>query len=165
LIDEIANSYSLVVNDLRQLIGDIPEEQMTEQFGGAANHATWTIGHLIHSAQAIGIEMGLSPWLPAWWEIKFGTGSIPCAAKEEYPSKSELLASLQDAQARILDRLRALGEDGLKQPLPDIRHRDTLPTLGHAVAHILCAHTAMHVGQLTVWRRCLRLDSGSPGKY
>jgi hypothetical protein len=38
-------------------------------------------------------------------------------------------------------------------PLPDRMHRDKFPTVGHAVVHILTAHTAVHVGQISCWRR------------
>ncbi len=35
--------------------------------------------------------------------------------------------------------------------------RGQFPTVGHAVLDILTAHTAMHVGQITVWRRAMGL--------
>jgi hypothetical protein len=41
------------------------------------------------------------------------------------------------------------------QPLPDGRYREMFPTLGHAVTHVLTAHTAAHIGQVIVWRRVM----------
>jgi hypothetical protein len=48
-------------------------------------------------------------------------------------------------------------EDGLAQPLPDERYRHIFPTIGHALLHILTAHAAVHVGQVSVWRRAFGL--------
>ena len=40
-------------------------------------------------------------------------------------------------------------------PLPDEACRAIFPTLGHAVVHILGPHAAVHVGQISVWRRVM----------
>ncbi len=157
MIDEIVRSTSLSINDLRRLLEDVPEEMMTRQIDEVINHPAWVIGHLIHSCEAIGGEIGISPWLPNEWQQKFGTGSTPSEVRQQYPAKGDLLNSFADAQRRVVARLNEIGEQGLSAPLPDTRYRETFPTLGHAVLHILAAHTALHVGQVTVWRRAIGL--------
>ncbi|MGD9633677.1 MAG: DinB family protein [Pirellulales bacterium] len=157
MIDEIVHSHSLVINDLRRLIDDVPDEKMTMQVDTVVNHPAWVIGHLTYSFEAIGGELGITPWLPKVWAGKFGTGSTPVAERESYPSKVDLLKLLADAQQRVVSRLNAIGEPGLSQPLPDIRYREIFPTVGQAVVHVLTAHAALHVGQLTVWRRAVGL--------
>jgi hypothetical protein len=78
---------------------------------------------------------------------------MPTSDRSAYPPKPELLAALADGQARIADRVSALGDAGMSAVLPDARYRATLPTVGHAVVHILTSHAAVHVGQVSVWRR------------
>lgn len=153
MIAEILNSYSLSLRYLRQLVADVPDEMFTDQRSGAVNHPAWVIGHLTYSAEAIGGEIGLAPWLPGDWAPRFGTGSVPTADRQMYPDKAALLDSLSDAEVRLSDRLLSIGDDGMMDPLPDIRHRESFPTIGHAVLHILTSHAAVHIGQLTVWRR------------
>jgi hypothetical protein len=102
--------------------------------------------------------MGIGPWLPREWKELFGTGSTPVDKSDVYPSKDELLAGLADGQNRVAKRLAELGESGLAAPLPDQRHRAMFPTVGHAVLHILTSHAALHVGQITAWRRAVGLD-------
>jgi hypothetical protein len=136
-------------------VADVPEEMISQAAVGAVNHPKWTIGHLIYSAQALGGELGIQPWLTADWQRKYGTGSTP---QHDGPSKVELLALLNDAQQRVVASFTAIGEAGMSQPLPDARYRDTFPSLGHAVLHVLSAHTASHVGQLIVWRRAAGLE-------
>ena len=142
---------------LRRLVADVPDEIMTRQAHHVVNHPSWVIGHLTYSCQAIGGEMGLDPWLPEHWETDFGAGSTPTDELARYPKKAALLAALADAQQRIVSRLKSIGESALEEPLPHERHRPVFPTLGHAVTHILTSHAAVHVGQLTVWRRAVGL--------
>jgi hypothetical protein len=159
MIAEITNSYSLALDYLRRLVADVPEEMWARQAGGVVNHPAWVVGHLVYSAQAIGGEMGLAPWLAADWADRFGTGSVPLPERERYPSSADLLAARAEAQRRVLGRLAELGEAALAAPLPDARHRATFPTLGHAVLHILTVHAAVHVGQVTAWRRAVGLGA------
>jgi hypothetical protein len=155
VIAVILNSYLLLLSWLRQLVADVPDDMFTAQRAGAVNHPAWVIGHLIYSAEAIGGEIGLAPWLPADWASRFGTGSVPTADRQTYPNKASLLDSLSDAEVRLRDRLLSIGDDGMMEPLPDIGHRESFPTIGHAVLHILTSHAALHIGQLTVWRRVM----------
>ena len=121
------------------------------------NHPAWTIGHLVYSCQQIGGEIGLEPWLGNDWKLQFGTGSTPIADPTAYPDKPTLLLALDEGQRRLSDKLTSTKEGDRAQPLPDVRYRSQFPTLGHAVLDILTAHTAMHVGQITVWRRAMGL--------
>jgi hypothetical protein len=157
MIAEIICSYARTLDYLRQLISDVSDEQLTRHTSLAVNHPAWVVGHLVYSCQAIGSELGIDPWLPSDWAKQFGTGSKPVEGKENYPSKQELLDALSDGQKRVTDRLIALGEQGMSAPLPDERYRMMFPTIGHAVLHILTVHSAIHVGQVTVWRRAVGL--------
>ena len=153
MIAEVLNSYKLNLDYLRLLIADVPDERLAEQPGGAVNHPLWTIGHLVYAAQMIGTETGLPTWLSDDWPARYGTGSVPSNERSVYPSKDGALSELADAERRLKEHLQALGDGAMQQPLPDVRYRDMFPTVGHAVTHVLIAHTAAHVGQLIVWRR------------
>ncbi|MCA9056284.1 MAG: DinB family protein, partial [Planctomycetaceae bacterium] len=156
MVHENLNSYGMTLDYLRQLLADVADERLTDQSGGAVNHPAWVLGHLVHSTQAIGGELGLDPWLAEEWSQRFGTGSLPVADRSAYPLRGELLGALSDAQARLEMRRHELDDARMSVPLPDERYRETfptVPTLGHAVLHILTAHAAVHVGQVSVWRR------------
>jgi uncharacterized damage-inducible protein DinB len=128
---------------------------MVGQVGGVVNHPAWTLGHIAHSFEAIGGEVGMAPWLPQDWAERFGAGTTPVNDPTAYPDKVTLLDALDDGQKRLNGRLAQMSADDLSQPLPDARYRDRLPTVGHALLHILASHTAMHVGQMAVWRRAM----------
>lgn len=154
---QILTSFRLNTKALRELIDEVPDDLLGTPAQGAPNHAVWTLGHLACSLEAIGGEMGIEPWLPETWHTRFGQGSTPAEADATHPNRAELFAVFEDAERRIVDRLQSMTPAALAAPLPDARHRERLPTVGHAALHILCAHTAHHVGQLSVWRRSLRV--------
>jgi hypothetical protein len=158
MIAEALNSYELNLLFLRHLVSDLDSKQMVQQPENVPNHPAWTIGHLLYSCQQIGGEVGIPPWLPDGWGHTFGTGSTPIADPSAYPDKEALLRALDDGRQRLAAALTGKGEAGLVEPLPDARHRQRLPTIGHAVLHILASHTALHLGQLTVWRRVMGLE-------
>jgi hypothetical protein len=113
----------------------------------------------VHSAEAIGVELGIQPWLPDDWRVQFGTGSCPGPDSTAYPPVTELLDRLEDAHQRLHRHLRTLRTEDLSKPLPDVQYRSVYPTLGYAALHVLSAHTAFHAGQLMVWRRAMKLPT------
>jgi len=153
MIAEILRSFGLTLDYLNRLVADIPDEAITKQPSGAVNHPAWILGHLTFSCQAIGGEIGLPAWLPDDWKDRFGTGSTPNKTRSDYPSKQELLAALADGRRRLETRLHGMSESEMERPLPDESHQAMFPTVGHAVLHILTSHAAVHVGQVSVWRR------------
>lgn len=162
MTNEILNSYALTLREVRALVADLDAVQMVYQPAGVSNHPAWTIGHLVQSCELIGGEMGLEPWLPVHWPEKFAPGSKPVPVVEEYPDKSTLLSFLDDGEERLQRALAATTEADLARPLADERYRDVLPTIGHAVLHILAGHTAIHLGQLKIWRRAAGFNVPAP---
>jgi uncharacterized damage-inducible protein DinB len=156
MIPELVGSFDRSLAFMRGLIADLSDEEMVLQPPGAPNHAAWTLGHVIHSCQAIAGELGVAPWLPDDWEARFGYGSAPAAAADSGDScKVALLAALADAAERLRAVLLATDESRLKDPLPDEKAREILPTLGDALLQVISAHTAFHAGQLAAWRRAI----------
>ncbi|MEP3480249.1 MAG: DinB family protein [Fuerstiella sp.] len=158
-IDSVVHSFSYNLNFLRDQVADVPEADMVAQPNGIRNHPAWVIGHLTYSCQAIGSELGLPSWLTQTWAQQFGTGSVPASTvpADSDDCKANQLAALADAEGRIIDALLRMSDQQLDRPLPDEDFRKLLPTIRHAVTQILVAHTAYHVGQLTLWRNAMNL--------
>lgn len=157
MVPSIIKTFELTLDFLRRCVADLDEQQMSTQPCGVVNHPSWTLGHLAYSCQALGGELGLTPWLGEQWPEKFATGSAPSA--DGYPAKHELLSTLDDAWSRIRQALESADQKFLSQPLPDVRYRHIFPTRGHAVIQILGAHAGYHAGQLSAWRRAMGLPT------
>jgi uncharacterized damage-inducible protein DinB len=156
MIPELVSCFDRSLAFIRDLVADLSDEEMILQPSGVPNHAAWTLGHVIHSCQAIAGELGVRPWLPDDWESHFGYGSSPDhVAASEHSRKAALLVALTDAGDRLRAALLQTDESRLKDPLPDEKAREILPTVGHALLQIVSAHTSFHAGQLAVWRRAI----------
>ncbi len=155
MIPELVSCFERTVTFLHESVADLSDEDIVLQPPGVPNHAAWTLGHVIHSCQAMAGELGVHPWLPGDWESRFGYGSLPAAVASQYPGKAALLAGLDEAGRRLRTALRELDQAALAEPLPDEQVREILPTKGHALLQIVAAHTAYHAGQLAVWRRAI----------
>jgi uncharacterized damage-inducible protein DinB len=155
MIPEVVSCFERSVAFIQESVADLSDEELVLQPPGVPNHAAWTLGHVIHSCEAMAGELGVEPWLPTDWESKFGYGSSPAALVQERPSKAALLAALAEASHRLWTALLRLDETALAEPLPDERVREMLPTKGDAILQVVAAHTAFHAGQLAAWRRAI----------
>lgn len=149
----VLHSFAYSLDFVRELLDDVPDELMTHQPTGIPNHASWTVGHLTYSCQAIGGEIGMPEWLPGDYRLKFGTGSKPQAERNQYAPKSEALEELRSSAELVAKVVGQLTSEQLDCPLPDERFRLILPTIRHALTQVLVGHTGNHVGQLSLWRR------------
>ena len=155
MVPELVGCFERTVAYLRESVADLCDEEFVLQPPGVPNHAAWTLGHVIHSCEAMAGELGVEPWLPRDWESRFGYGSSPAAVTAQHPTKAALLAALAEASQRLCTALRAVDEAALREPLPDETVRAMLPTKGDAILQVVAAHTAYHAGQLAVWRRAI----------
>jgi hypothetical protein len=48
-----------------------------------------------------------------------------------------------------------LNDGRLDAIFPDESLRPTFPAVRHAFTHVMLAHTAHHIGQVTVWRKAM----------
>jgi hypothetical protein len=158
-MDAVLHSFAYALDFLREQVADVRAADMVAQPSGIRNHPAWVIGHLTYSCELLGGVVGLTPWLPADWARRFGTGSVPVADAGVYEPKDVALAMLGEAQAHITDAVRRLGDPELDAPFPEESHRAVFPTVRHALTQVMVGHTANHVGQLTVWRRAMGLPA------
>ena len=72
MVPELIECFERTVAFLQASMADLSDEDIVLQPPGVPNHAAWTLGHVIHSCQAMAGELGVEPWLPREWESQFG---------------------------------------------------------------------------------------------
>lgn len=153
MLEAALKTFALNLDFARRLVEDLDGAELCAQPAGHPTHGAWTLGHLAYSCQAVGEEIGLTHWFDEPTAALFRPGSKPTADASRYPAKADLLKLLADGAARVEAAITALGPAGMAKPLPDVRFRKTLPTVGHAVVYSCCGHAALHAGLLVAWRR------------
>jgi uncharacterized damage-inducible protein DinB len=160
MMDLVRPSYNFNLVYAQKLVTDVADDQMCAQPvpGRVLNHAAFLLGHLAWASEN-GLKFlgGESARAEEWKEL-FGTGAKPLADRSRYPAKAALLQALEEAHAHLAAAVGKATTEALAQPAPE-RLRGRFPTVGHALLGLMTSHEAMHLGQLSAWRRALGLPS------
>lgn len=153
----VLHSFAYSLDFFREQLADVTAHDLVAQPNGMVNHPAWVLGHLVFICHLLGSVVGLSEWLPDDWEKRYGSGSIPVSDASLYETKDTLLAMLDNVQQRITAAVEEMADAVLDEPFPDKAYLDVFPTIRHAFTQVLIAHTAYHIGQVSVWRRSMGL--------
>ncbi|MCC7146159.1 MAG: DinB family protein [Phycisphaeraceae bacterium] len=145
----------------RKLLADLPEEKMTAVPAGTEkmNHAAWILGHLAFVADFYGSQLGLPAKAPKEWQDMFSMTSKPEYRQGLYPAKAVMLKVLEDSHARIAGFARQQSAEFWTKPPTLERWKARFPTMAHVAVHIMVNHEAIHLGQLSAWRRAMGLPA------
>lgn len=129
-----------------------------------SNHAAFVFGHLCLYPQRIAAAIGKPsavPEIPPTWEALFKDGT-PCQDDAQgtiYPSMNEVVGAYTKGYEAIASAVLALSDAELSQPTPIERYREFLPVVGGLAMFMMNNHIAVHMGQVSAWRRCLGLGA------
>ncbi len=140
----------------RQL-AEIPDAQFQAQPSPGVNTPAWILGHLANVADHGLQRLGRTPLNPPSWDKIFGQGSDPASIPQPGPTKAQLDAAFRRTYSEFVAALRVADEAGLsKQPFTSTTLKDSpLKTMADLLAHLATSHFAEHLGELSVWRRCM----------
>jgi len=120
--------------------------------GGAS--PAWLVGHLALVANDVVAMCGGQPQIDVeTWKPLFGGGSQPRAGPSAYPAWEELLAAWKAGHAAVAAVVPGVPAEQLITENPVEFLREGLPTLHDFLSFVLTGHEAMHMGQLSTWRR------------
>lgn len=145
--------YGFTMHFLRLLAEGIDDEKLAVIPAPGLNHPAWIIGHLAVCADFVPKLLGQPTICPAEWDALFAPGAVPTADRSRYPSKAELLAKNEEAFVRNPQLIAAASERRLAMPQPIEYFRPLYPSIGDMLAHLISTHPALHLGQLSTWRR------------
>ena len=161
MLEHVTYLYKFNLQFAKTLVKDLSVEQMVQQPNGVVNHAAWSLGHLVSSADHLGQFVGLESALPSEWEETFKTGGIPSSDASLYPSKSDLLTQLETQHERNSTAVSAMDPARFTEPHPNEKVREHFPTVGDMVVFLMTSHEMDHLGQVAAWRRAMGLGSAT----
>lgn len=133
--------------------------------GGKAivtNHATFVYGHLaLYPAKFLenaGRDFA-SVAMPQKYTDLFNAG-VECKDDPSgtiYPPLEEVVANFKRAHATAFKVIAEMTDAEFAKAPAVERSRAFLPTLGALGSFYFLAHTMMHLGQVSAWRRCMGL--------
>jgi hypothetical protein len=157
MLEHECKVYAMMLGYCRLLTADLKDEQLCVQPLEGINHPAWIMSHLAIATDYAARLLG-EPWAcPKDWHEKFGPGSKVSPERSNYPSKAELLAVLEAGHARVTKAAGQVSEVRLQLPQPSRVFKEELPTVGDLLTHLITSHPAIHLGQLSAWRRMMGL--------
>lgn len=154
MFDYALAQYAFQLQMVRSMTADIDDVDFAQQAIAGGNHPAWILGHLTFTSDGACKLLGQQPQMPEAWLGLFARGSQPQVDRAIYPGKAELLDRLAAAHAVVSEHLPQAPPELLARPNPlPIEALKALPTVGNLLMHIVTTHEALHLGQLSAWRR------------
>jgi len=138
-----------------KLAADLADEELALLPQPGMNHAAWIFGHVALGSDFVAQLLGKSMVTDEAWMAKFGPGSLPVADRTAYPSKEQLLAKTRTTHSRAIESLNQATTEQLEAPNQTPFFPAEFPDVGALITHLMTTHAALHLGQLSAWRRAL----------
>lgn len=136
------------------LIKDLPQDGLAEQGDGKGHSALWILGHLAVSVDYGRMVLGLDRVCPARWMVAFGTGSSDDVKNSDKYDAQKLIETIRTGYPALSEATVKADPDLMRQPHQvEVLVGSKLVTNADLMAHLLTTHLAMHLGQLSYWRR------------
>jgi hypothetical protein len=146
--------YKFNLNFLRLLAADFGESDLEGAPFPGANPPVWILGHLAVATDFAARILGLDATCPKRWHVQFAPGSKPSELKPPLPTKSELLAAIENGHRRVSEAAPKASTEAMDKPHNvELLKPTNLKTVGDVVAHLMCTHESMHIAQLSACRR------------
>lgn len=149
---EVIGTYQMNRGMMKQLASTIPAERFAEMPSGI-NPPAWIVGHCCYASDGMLKMLGREKKCPESYTKLFGMGSTPVSELSAYPSAEALLSLYESIGDEVVDAAGKVTAEQLAGENPVEFARDRLPTIGGMVTFMMTMHEAMHVGQLSAWRR------------
>lgn len=136
------------------LLQNLDAEKAMELICAGGVNPAWIIGHLGFVGNRVATMLGGESKIDLdQWKTLFGGGSTATSDAAAYPEWEELLDVWRESEQQIATAAAMVTPDLLEQPNPNERMKDALPTMHDFLSFVLNSHIAMHLGQLSTWRR------------
>ena len=150
--DVLVHSLTATQLMVQRFTADLQPTEYLHRPAPKANCAAWTVGHLAvsdrHVLKMLGAEL---PPIAEGFEQRFSRED-GCPQAEDFGDVSAIVPVFNDHRTRLIDAVGRATPEQLAKPLE--KPHPMFKTLGEFVS-FMSAHTAMHVGQITIIRRSL----------
>jgi DinB superfamily len=136
----------------KQILADIDDAQMADRPHGL-NPPAWLLLHLASAGDYAAVLLGGGGVCPADWNEKADTKKPVSSNRSDYPNKSELIEYFEKAYQNAANLLEKATSEQLAAQQKLGFFEKELPTVADMAGFLMVSHLAIHLGQLSAWRR------------
>lgn len=154
--DQLLFSYQWGVDTFERLVADIADEQFAAQPVEGINHPAWLLGHVsVYDTVIAKMLRGESFDNP--WDAPCGKNSSPVADRSAYASKDEILRVRREGVEQAVEAITTAPPEAWSAPFEHPTWGKQFQVVAPAVTFLATTHQALHLGQLSGWRRAAGL--------
>ena len=146
--------YQFLQSYGESLLAELATDRTLTRMSDTGHHPMWLMGHLAFVGQRMVAAFGGEPAVDLEdYGRRFGIGSELSDNPDDYPTWNQVLGVWRDAHRQLPELAPSLTDEQLAEPNENPRMSEALPTKADFYAFVLTGHEAMHLGQLSAWRR------------
>jgi len=153
-MDSTCKNCVFSISYAKQILADIDEARMAERPMGL-NSPAWLLLDLATAADYAANSLGGRGICPETWNALADTKKEPSTNLADYPSKEELLKTLEAAYMNTVTLWQACSEEKRNEPQKLGFFENEFPTIGDIATFLMVTHANTHLGQLSAWRRAM----------
>jgi hypothetical protein len=150
----LKNNVVATIAYAKNILADVEDSTMCQQPSGL-NHPAWLLMHLATTVDYASSLMGGKGVCPAHWGELSDTRKPLSQNRTDYPSKEELIATFESAHMNAVALHEKLSPEDLAKPQKLGFFEKEMPTVDDMATFLMLAHTNLHLGQLSAWRRAV----------
>lgn len=138
----------------KKILDDVDESRFADRPVGL-NPPAWLLLHLATAADYAANLLGGNPVCPANWNEMADTKKPVSSSLDDYPPPGELKKYLGLSYENVSQLLERATPEQLNAPQKLGFYEEELPTVSDIVGFLMVSHFAIHLGQLSAWRRAI----------
>ncbi len=156
MLQVVLPTFRFALTYSQKLLEGVEDAQMCAQpvADRLINHPAFVIGHLAWTTDQWASMIGATRGVPEEWRERFAPGSPVLPERSWYPAKRELVAAWEGAHGRMVQAAMNASPEVLSGTPPE-RVQKMFSNMGEVIAGVMSSHTAVHLGQLSAWRRAM----------
>jgi hypothetical protein len=141
------------------LVDDLTDEQFVLRPGGNMNHPAWILGHVsLYHPVTVQLLAGAPIDDPKGNKLFGFAGQGPVDDIAVYGSKRAVVSRFAEGHEQVAQALMAAKPQALTRPPSLERWAKMYSTVEFMLPDLLIFHEAMHIGQISIWRRAAGLQ-------
>lgn len=154
--DDLLFSYRWNADTYAKLVSDVADDYFASQPIEGVNHPAWLLGHVsVYNPVIVALLKGESFDNP--WDAPMGKNSSPIADRSAYASKDQILKTFAEGVDAACDVISSAPAEAWTAPMTHPTWGKQFATVAPAVVYLATTHLALHLGQLSGWRRMMSL--------
>lgn len=149
-------SYKWGADTFERLVSDVDDAQFADQPVEAINHPAWLLGHITTYHDVIVALLAGQPFDNPW-DAPCGKNSTPTSDRSVYASKDEILRLHREGFERGAEAIRSAPAQAWTASFDHPEWGKQFDAVAPAVVFLATTHQALHLGQLSGWRRAMGL--------